>query len=115
VGGVRGAWNAKAGKAGGALDRRVHFFRVCSGAPHPSSLGEGKKEHRRANPRAQANNWGSIALTYSDNLLQQQGGRDHCFPLVPAEAGAQSFRERVWPWVPACAGTSGRESATSPR
>src|SRR5262249_22594223 len=46
---VRAPWNAKAGKAGGALDRRVSFFRVCSGAPHPSLWGE--REKRRALPR----------------------------------------------------------------
>jgi len=46
---VRAPWNAKAEKAGGALDRRVSFFRVCSGAPRPLTLG--KREKRRALPR----------------------------------------------------------------
>src|SRR5215475_11983559 len=46
---VRAPWNAKAEKAGGALDRRVSSSGVCSGAPHPLALGERKK--RRANPK----------------------------------------------------------------
>src|SRR5262245_12880194 len=31
-------------------------------------------------------------------------------PFVPAQAGTQSFHQRVWPWVPACAGTNGWSS-----
>jgi len=46
---VRAPWNAKAGKAGGALDRRVSSSGVCSGAPHPLTLGE--REKRWANPK----------------------------------------------------------------
>src|SRR5436309_10578691 len=29
-------------------------------------------------------------------------------PLIPAQAGIQSHELRMWPWIPACAGTSGR-------
>jgi len=36
---VRAPWNAKAGKAGGALDRRVPSSGVRSGAPHPLTFG----------------------------------------------------------------------------
>src|SRR5262249_8470778 len=46
----RAAWNAKAGKAGGALDRRVSFFRVCSGAPHPLTFGGGKRDGQTPSP-----------------------------------------------------------------
>src|SRR5262252_1424183 len=47
---VRAPWNAKAGKAGGALDRRVFFFRVCSGAPHPLVWGNGKRDGPTPSP-----------------------------------------------------------------
>src|SRR5262244_613131 len=40
---VRAPWNARAGKAGGALDRRVLSLGVCSGAPHPLVWGNGKE------------------------------------------------------------------------
>jgi len=52
---VRAPWNAKAGKAGGALDRRVSSSGVCSGAPRPLTLGE--REKRRANPKPEQT-WG---------------------------------------------------------
>src|SRR5262249_55768446 len=48
---VRAPWNAKAGKAGGALDRRVSSFGVCSGAPHPLTLwGKGKEDGQTPSP-----------------------------------------------------------------
>src|SRR5262245_45912872 len=47
---VRAPWNAKAGKAGGALDRRVSSSGVCSGAPHPLTLGNGKRDGPTPSP-----------------------------------------------------------------
>src|SRR5215475_6902609 len=50
---VRAPSNAKAGKAGGALDRRVSSFGVCSGAPHPLTFGGTGKETGK--PQARPN------------------------------------------------------------
>src|SRR5215510_6423585 len=47
---VRAPWNAKAGKAGGALDRRVLSLGVCSGAPHPLVWGNGKRDGQTPSP-----------------------------------------------------------------
>src|SRR5499433_4327635 len=50
---VRAPWNAKAGKAGGALDRRVSSSGVCSGAPRPLTFGGTGKETGK--PQARPN------------------------------------------------------------
>src|SRR5215510_2047591 len=60
---VRAPWNAKAGKAGGALDGRVFFFRVCSGAPHPLVWGNGKRDGQpQARPNLGPTNLGCLTI-----------------------------------------------------
>src|SRR5262249_61611152 len=65
---VRAPWNAKAGKAGGALDRRVSSSGVCSGAPHPLTFGGTGKETGK--PQARPNlgpfKLGCLTIEYNE-------------------------------------------------
>src|SRR5215813_3170774 len=95
---VRAPWNAKAGKAGGALDRRVPSSCACSGAPRPLTLGEGKK--RRANPKPDQT-WGRLSLAVSQ--------LNPFFSVRPRGSGGPGVKCRRKDWVPACARTNGGE------
>src|SRR5215468_11999189 len=93
---VRAPWNAKAGKAGGALDRRVSSFGVCSGAPRPLTLGEWKE--RRANPKPDQT-WGRRSsrclIVESVFSVRPRGGGGPGVKIAVGKSGSPLARGRT--------------------
>src|SRR5262249_16159689 len=89
----RAPWNAKAGKAGGALDRRVPSSGVCSGAPRPLVWGNGNRDGPTPSPtKAGGGETRAVRQLNMQHVRFRTNEAAHSVTLAPRSGGGGGGR-----------------------